>query len=29
MQTVQEKGFKNLDSIFEWEVETKFYKLNN
>lgn len=23
------KGFKNLDSIFEWEVETKFYKLNN
>lgn len=23
------KGFKNLDSIFEWEAETKFYKLNN
>lgn len=23
------KGFKNLDSIFEQEVETKFYKLNN
>lgn len=23
------KGFKNLDSIFEWEVETNFYISKN